>query len=161
MTKSDIKTKDYPLFECMFHKITTKIAVISQKKRIIVLKLIYPQMIVGSVRKLLAKKIEKRYGRWLRLCWSKVMNWVRVYFSFWNINQDWEKAILQTIRLCGAEIKFKQADRILVIQNIQVHTKDHWNLIRSNRLLKDNQDQVILNLLEAKRFYVKCHENIT
>lgn len=47
----------------MFHKITTKTAVIPQKKKIIGLKLIYPRMIVGSVRKLLAKKLEKRYGR--------------------------------------------------------------------------------------------------
>lgn len=55
---------------------------------------------------------------------------------------------------------FKQAQRILVTQNIQFHTKDYWNLIRSNRLPKDKQDQVILNLLKAKRFYVKCHKNI-
>ncbi len=69
---------------------------------------------------------------------------------------DFDKAFSYAISLREARNKYKQAEQILLTHNLRPLAKTYLNLVRSSKLSPEEQIQVTLDTLEAKRFHLRC-----
>lgn len=162
-TESHRKKNGYLVLECKFHKATTKNwrNTLEEKKKRVNTKVSANDYLFRL--RIMRGKAEN--GLWkivnMALAHNHEMSPDPLLFvEHRNRDPDRDSAISQAIGLRTAGIKYKQAQRVLLTRNIRLPAKGYWNLIRSNKLSKEEQVQVTLDTLEAKGFHVRCHKNI-